>query len=99
MPVSSSPKELARVKGRRKWIAKGPNHLLDREVLAAACVHDSWQPSFRSLSVRLGEQARRGPPPRGRPPGPGPGNAPPSRPGAASIAPTNPTVISTGPAG
>jgi phage terminase large subunit GpA-like protein len=42
-------------KGRHKWkqIGGRPNHLLDCEVIAAACAYREWQPSFQMLAERL----------------------------------------------
>lgn len=45
--------------GRREWIAKGPNHLLDCEVLAAACADRQWQPSLTMLAPMIKEQLAR----------------------------------------
>jgi phage terminase large subunit GpA-like protein len=41
--------------GKQSWVEKGPNHLLDCEVYAAACADMSWQPGLQMIAAHLQE--------------------------------------------
>lgn len=49
-------------RGRKYWkVVRRDNHLLDAEILAAACAHDDWMPSLKMLAAYL-KQERAAPP-------------------------------------
>jgi|GEM_PF-165695 phage terminase large subunit GpA-like protein len=49
---------IRRKNGRREWITRGENHLLDCEVLAAAAADRHWVPSLTMLAPAIADQLR-----------------------------------------
>ena len=49
---------IRRKNGRREWVQKGENHLLDCEVLAAATADRHWVPSLSMLAPTISEEMK-----------------------------------------
>jgi phage terminase large subunit GpA-like protein len=63
-----SAEELVTVKGKQTWRQIRPdNHLLDCEMIAAACAAPEWTPGLQFLARGQQEEAQPAPPPRKQP--------------------------------